>query len=125
LERFRHSLLTNDLRTLVDEFDHYRTTWSTNKFRMFITNVLIVMRSWANNQLSSTNDNGDNHVDPSNESIVNDRMRTSAHHLFVAIVTYLQTSTQLESTERMSIEIEFDMWKRVITNQWTMNEQVC
>jgi hypothetical protein len=92
---------------------------------MFITNVLIVMRSWANNQLSSTNDNGDNHVDPSNESIVNDRMRTSAHHLFVAIVTYLQTSTQLESTERMSIEIEFDMWKRVITNQWTMNEQVC
>lgn len=96
---------------------------------MFLTNVLIVMRGWANSppqQVEGTPivEDWDLEDVPSNNSTTWDRMRTSAHHLFVKMVDYLRLSVLPGQTDRMPRDLEFDLWKRIISNKWTMNEKV-
>ena len=121
-------MLTNDIDALLNEFNHYRTTWSINKFRMFLTNVLVVMRTWSESQQKTitTNQNEDwnaeyiSTLNPTND----DKMKISAHYLFINIVDYLQSAVRSEQSDRISVDVEFDMWKRIVTNKWTMNEKV-
>jgi hypothetical protein len=120
--------MTNEISLLLNEFNHYRATWSTNKFRMFLTNALVVIRTWANSQqqnlTTEQNEDWDAEEITSTNSTVGDKMRTSAHYLFITIVDYLQLAVTLEGLDRMSVDVEFDMWKRIVTNKWTMNEKV-
>ena len=87
-------IIKGDINLLLDEFNYYRTTWSTNKFRMFLTNVLVVMRTWSDNQQRTliVDENEDWDVDDirTTNSILADQMKTSAHYLFINIVNYLQ-----------------------------------
>lgn len=129
-ERFRQYLTNNETKLLINEFNNYRTTWSPNKFRMFLTNVLVVMRTWADSQQYATkidqNEDWDaEEVTTTTYLPVMDKMKQSGHYLFLAIVDYLQSAvTMSDQVERMSSEVEFDMWKRIVTNKWTMNEKV-
>ncbi|UJR26728.1 hypothetical protein I4U23_008043 [Adineta vaga] len=126
-ERFRQYLMNNDSKFLVNEFNQYRTTWSPNKFRMFLTNVLVVMRTWADSHQYITKIDLHEDWDAEETSISNspitDKMKASAHYLFLAIVDYLQSAVMTEQPDRMSKDAEFDMWKRIVTNKWTMNEK--
>jgi hypothetical protein len=101
--------MTNEISLLLNEFNHYRTTWSTNKFRMFLTNVLVVMRTWADSQQIDQNDDWDAEETISTNSTIAD---------------YLQSAATSGQSDRMSADVEFDMWKRIVTNKWTMNEKV-
>lgn len=125
LDRFRRSLATNEMEGVLNELNYYRDNWSTNKFRMFLTNVLIVMRSWTYHGLHLDQSTGveDWDLDETSNpaSAVSDRMQTAAFHLFAAMVNYLQSSKQ---SDLISTEMEFDMWKRIVTHPWTMNEKV-
>lgn len=127
-ERFRQYLITNDIDHLINEFNHYRTAWSTNKFRMFLTNALVVMRTWADSQqqIISTDqtEDWDAEETPTTNSTIGDKMKISAHYLFINIVDYLQAAVASKQSDRMSVDIEFDMWKRIVTNKWAMNEKV-
>jgi hypothetical protein len=119
--------MTNEINLLLNEFNHYRTTWSTNKFRMFLTNVLVVMRTWADSQQidqSDENEDWDAEETTSTNSTIADKMKTSAYYLFITIADYLQSAATSEQSDRMSADVEFDMWKRIVTNKWTMNEKV-
>jgi hypothetical protein len=95
---------------------------------MFLTNALVVMRTWADSQQSMkiTNENEDWDVEETSStySTIGEKMKTSAHYLFLAIVDYLQAAVTSKQSDRMSVDTEFDMWKRIITNKWTMNEKV-
>ncbi|CAF1016029.1 unnamed protein product [Rotaria sordida] len=126
-ERFRQYLMTNEINLLLDEFNHYRTTWSTNKFRMFLTNALVVMRTWADNQqqtvITNQFEDWDTEVVPTTNSTIGDKMKTTAHYLFINIVDYLQSAVRSGQSDRMPTDVEFDMWKRIVTNNWTMNEK--
>ncbi|CAF3398844.1 unnamed protein product [Rotaria sp. Silwood1] len=125
-ERFRQYLTTNDINLLLNEFNHYRTTWSTNKFRMFLTNTLVVMRTWADNQKQTIRtdqfEDWDTEETPTTNS-TSDKMKVSAHYLFINIVDYLQSAVKSGQSDRMTADVEFDMWKRIVTNKWTMNEK--
>lgn len=127
-ERFRQYLMTNEINLLLNEFNHYRITWSTNKFRMFLTNVLVVMRTWADHQqqpaLTSQNEDWDAEEITIPNSTTVDKMKTSAHALFINIVDYLQSAVSSGELDRMSADVEFDMWKRIVTNRWAMTEKV-
>ncbi len=127
-ERFRQYLITNEIDFLLNEFNHYRSTWSSNKFRMFLTNALVVMRTWANSQqaMSTTveHEDWDAEESTSTSSTIGETMKTSAQHLFLAMVDYLQAAVGTGQLNRMSTDVEFDMWKRIVTNKWTMNEKV-
>ena len=88
---------------------------------MFLTNVLVVMRTWADSQQQFLNTNPYEDWDaettiPTHPTIA-DKMKTSAYDLFLTIVDYLQS-------DRMSADVQFDMWKRIVTNEWTINEKV-
>ncbi|CAF0732270.1 unnamed protein product [Adineta ricciae] len=130
-ERFRQYLTKNETKLLINEFNNYRTTWSPNKFRMFLTNVLVVMRTWADSQQYTTkikqNEDWDAEevtTTTTTHAPIIDKMKQSGHYLFLAIVDYLQSAvTMPEQIDRMSSEVEFDMWKRIVTNKWTMNEK--
>ncbi|CAF1003915.1 unnamed protein product [Adineta steineri] len=126
-ERFRQYLMINDINLLINEFNHYRTTWSTNKFRMFLTNALVVMRTWADSQQQivkiDENEDWDAEEIPSTNSTIAEKMKASAHYLFISIVDYLQSAAKSGQTDRMPTDVEFDMWKRIVTNKWTMNEK--
>jgi len=95
---------------------------------MFLTNALVVMRTWADNQqqqqqIIPTDQNEDWNI----EEIIStngDKMKTSSHYLFTTIVDYLQSAITSKESDRMSADVEFDMWKRILTNKWTMNEKV-
>lgn len=126
LDRFRRSLMNNEIESLLNEFRSYRENWSMNKFRMFLTNVLIVMRSWTNHVVklntSIDEENWDVNGDSTQRSsTIDDRMENSAFHLFVAMIDYLRWSKE---TNSMSVEVEFDIWKRIVTHRWTINEKV-
>jgi hypothetical protein len=127
-ERFRQYLIDNKIDLLINEFNHYRTTWSTNKFRMFLTNALVVMRTWANSQqqLKISDEHEDWDVDEtiSTHSTIGEKMKRSAHYLFLVIIDYLQVSATSKQSDRMSTDTEFDMWKGIVINQWTINEKV-
>ena len=127
-ERFRQYLMINDINLLVNEFNHYRTTWSTNKFRMFLTNVLVVMRTWADSQQQivkiDQNEDWDAEETTSSSSPIAEKMKASAHYLFISIVDCLQLAVKSGQTDRMLTDVEFDMWKRIVTNKWTINEKV-
>jgi hypothetical protein len=120
--------MTNNVNPLLDEFNHYRTTWSTNKFRMFLTNVLVVMRTCADSQqqilTADQKEDWDADETSSTHSTISDKMKLSAHYLFVAIVDYLQSAVRSGQSDRMSTDAEFDTWKRIITNRWTITEKV-
>ena len=120
--------MTNEINLLLNEFNHYRTTWSTNKFRMFLTNTLVVMRTWADSQLQvlavDQNEDWDKEESTPTSSPIADKMKTSAHYLFISIADYLQSAVSATGLDRMSVDVEFDMWKRIVTNKWTMNEKV-
>ena len=87
---------------------------------MFLTNILVVMRTWSDNyqqiNLNIQDEDWDNDNN-NNNTIIVDNMKISTHYLFITIVDYLQS-------EHMTTDVEFDMWKRIITNKWTMNEKV-
>jgi hypothetical protein len=95
---------------------------------MFLTNALVVMRTWADSQqqIIKTNENEDWDTEETNPTnlTIGDKMKTSAHYLFLTIVDYLQASVSSRQSDRMSADVEFDMWKRIVTNKWTMNEKV-
>jgi hypothetical protein len=95
---------------------------------MFLTNALVVMRTWADNQqqiiTTDQNEDWDTEEITSTNSTIGDKMKTSAHHLFLSIVDYLQSSVNSNQSDRMSSDVEFDMWKRIVTNKWTINEKV-
>jgi len=124
LDRFRRSLMNNEIESLLNEFRSYRENWSMNKFRMFLTNVLIVMRSWttqvAHLNNSTDEENWDVDDESTQRSTIDERMENSAFHLFVAMIDYLRWSKE---TNSMSVEVEFDMWKRIVTHRWTINEK--
>lgn len=122
--------MTNDIDLLLNEFNHYRTTWSTNKFRMFLTNALVVMRTWAENQQQQESiantpiEDWDIDEIPTTNTTVADKMKASAHYLFINIADYLQSAVKPEQSDQMTSDAAFDMWKRIVTNKWTMNEKV-
>lgn len=126
-ERFRRYLIDNQIEFLLKEFHDYRQNWSENKFRMFLTNALVVMRTWADNPLQmkisirtddiEEEEDWDREDSPTVQSTIAEKMRQAAQHLFFSIVDYLQT-------DPMSNDGEFEMWKRILTNKWTMNEKV-
>lgn len=122
--------MTNDIDLLLNEFNHYRTTWSTNKFRMFLTNALVVMRTWAENQQQQESiantpiEDWDIDEIPTTNTRVADKMKASAHYLFINIADYLQSAVKPEQSDQMTSDAAFDMWKRIVTNKWTMNEKV-
>ncbi|CAF3402899.1 unnamed protein product [Rotaria socialis] len=126
-ERFRQYLMTNDIDRLLNEFNHYRTTWSTNKFRMFLTNALVVMRTWAEHQPQTVANDQNEDWDADETSATNvtieDTVKKSAHYLFINIVDYLQSAVRSGQPDRMTVDVEFDMWKCIVTNKWTMNEK--
>lgn len=127
-ERFRGYLIDNEVNLLVNEFNHYRTNWSTNKFRMFLTNTLVVMRTWADSSVQvkhpSADEDWDIEESPSTRLTIADQMKSSAYYFFLSIVDYLQAAVRSKSSDRMSTDTEFEMWKRVVTNKWTRNEKV-
>jgi len=91
---------------------------------MFLTNALVVMRTWADKQqqIISIDQNEDWNTEET--STIGDKMRISSHYLFTTIIDYLQSAVTSKESDRMSSDVEFDMWKRIITNKWTMNEKV-
>ena len=95
---------------------------------MFLTNALVVMRTWSEVQQKILTNNENEDWDTEEISTMNstndDKMKTSAHYLFINIVDYLQSAVRSEQSDRMSVDVEFDMWKRIVTNKWTMNENV-
>ena len=85
---------------------------------MFLTNVLVVMRTWADSQQYTTKINQNEDWDAeevtttTTHAPIIDKMKQSGHYLFLAIVDYLQSAvTMPEQIDRMSSEVEFDMWK--------------
>jgi hypothetical protein len=92
---------------------------------MFLTNALVVMRTWADSkqQLKVPDENEDWDAEETTPTI-GEKMKTSGHYLFLAIVDYLQASVSTKQADRMSADTEFDMWKRIVTNKWTMDEKV-
>ena len=95
---------------------------------MFLTNVLVVMRTWAASQQQLLDANAHEDWDADETAtrpvVVGDTMQATAHHLFLSVVDYLHYATTCDPSERMPAEMAFDMWKRMVTNQWTMNEKV-
>jgi hypothetical protein len=95
---------------------------------MFLTNTLVVMRTWADSQLQvltiNQNEDWDTEETTPTNSPIADKMKTSAHYLFISIADYLQSAVSATGLDRMSVDVEFDMWKRIVTNKWTMNEKV-
>jgi hypothetical protein len=95
---------------------------------MFLTNALVVMRTWADSQqqIKITAEMEDWDVDErkASHSTMGDQMKINAHYLFITIVDYLQAAVTSKQADRMSADVEFDMWKRIVTNKWTMNEKV-
>lgn len=95
---------------------------------MFLTNTLVVMRTWADSQQQILTNNQPEDWDAeetiTTNTTIGDKMKTSAHYLFINIVHYLQSAVLSKQSDRMSVDVEFDMWKRILTNKWTMNEKV-
>ena len=120
--------MLNDSSQLINEFEEYRRNWSTNKFRMFLTNVLIVMKTWSQSQqrmdLSFNDEDWDRDENLTKISTNADRMKSTGYQLFLAIVDYMKKPTTVELPDRMSHDMEFDLWKRIVTNPWTINEKV-
>lgn len=92
---------------------------------MFLTNVLVVMRTWADNppqikvlsQEQNEEEDWDKEDSSSVQSTLAEKMKNSSQHLFFSIIDYLQSDSMLTDEQ-------FDMWKRILTNKWTMNEKV-
>jgi len=118
-------LLDDKIDVLLNEFHAYEKFWSKNKFRMFLTNVLVVMRTWADNppqikiqqQVNDEEEDWDKEDSCSNQSSLAEKMKNSSQHLFFSIIDYLQSNS-------MSTEEQFDVWKRIMANKWTINEKV-
>lgn len=92
---------------------------------MFLTNVLVVMRTWADNppqikiqqRVNDEEEDWDKEDSCSNQSSLAEKMKNSSQHLFFSIIDYLQSNS-------MSTEEQFDVWKRIMANKWTINEKV-
>lgn len=95
---------------------------------MFLTNVLVVMRTWADSQLPirtpDQEEDWDAEENGTSASPIAEKMKASAQCLFLAIVDYLQAAAQAEGSDGMSTDVEVDMWKRMVANKWTMDEKV-
>ena len=94
---------------------------------MFITNALVVMRTWADaQQLNDTNEDWDSTDEKrTTKPTTGEIMRTAAHSFFVALADYLKSAVAVDQQDRLSEELEFHTWRRIVTNNWTMTENVC
>ena len=95
---------------------------------MFLTNTLVVMRTCADSPIqakqSTQNEDWDIEESASVHLTLADQMKTAGYYFFLSIVDYLQSASRSKQADRMSHEMEFEMWKRVVTNKWTINEKV-